>query len=289
MDVILNMEDTVKALNEKFKHRYEYAYEKTIDSFVNKIDIMAGIKNWIYYVEKTTIEGYSKYKGEEYSKLLVDAEYFDEKKVYFIYKILLEILNVTTSVNIHFNLQQNRNLYVAWKQKRYFDEVLNLMSYIELTDTEHYKRLDKLGKEIDYEKILNIHQSTKSKSANLVGKSQYESFRPNTKSTISYNVKTIKKNQTKQIPCPICGDTKSLYYSNKNDIFTTSGNKVIFMCDHLKSEKDYDSKPVIIDLTEYKKKLKNLNTIDWVIFNYPILFEKFISKINAQYENDYVI
>lgn len=289
MTIILSISDVISALNKRYQNRYMYDFEKKIDSLVNKIDMMSRIKNWIYYVENTIIEGYTSYKGEEYSKLLVDAEYFDEKKVYFIYKILLEIQDFTSSVNIHIALEDNRNLYITWKQKKYFDEILNLIEYLEYTDTEHYKRLDKLGKEIDYEKVLNIHDNAKSLSANLLGKSQYESFRPNPKSTISYNIKTIKKNQTKLILCPICGDVKQLYWNNKDDIFTASGNKVTFICDHLKSERDYDSKPVIIDLTEYKKKLKNLNTIDWVIFNYPTLFEKFLSKINVQYENDYVI
>lgn len=285
----LTISDIVSGLNKRYLNRYINDFEKKIDSIVNKIDIISEIKTWIYYVQNTTIEGYSSYKGEEYSKLLEDAEFFDEKKVYFIYKILLEIQDFDSSIKIRIILEDNRNFYIFWKRKKYFNKILKLMEHMELTDTEHFKRLDKLGKEISFEKLFNTHKSAKSISANLLGKNQHASFIPNPKSTISYKIKTIKKNQTKVIKCPICGDPKNLYWNNKDDIFNAGSNKVTFICDHLNSEDDYDSKPVIIELTEYKKKLKNLNTIDWVIFNYRILFKIFINKMNAEYENDYVI
>lgn len=288
MIVQVNIIDFVTALNEKYKDRYEYNYERKIDKIINKLDIINNYKTLIFYLRTTTLECYLSSRVEIISTILKEAEFLDETKLYFVYKIILEIKELINSslITISINIYKSKDEYIYFKNKKYFEELLNISKNIDLTRTEQFKKLDEL---IKYD-ILNVsaHGNTKYKNANLLGYTQYKPFRPNLKKELNYKIKTIKKDQKRGIICPVCGYSKDLFWNNKDELFKSSSKKITFICDHINSDY-YDTRPVEINLKEYKKMLKGIDEVDWVIYNYPILFKQFADQFNKDNSDNYVI
>jgi len=245
---------------------------------ITKIDIFNSIKHWIFFIEEKTNECYIKKLSEEYSKILEDAEFLNEIGLYFYYKILLELHEFTDSIKIKIKVYTGNSLDF-WRTKIYFQKLFNCFEIIDLSRVEQIENIDKLGKEIDVYNIIKIHGNAKSLSANLLGIKKHESFRPNDSSRISYKIKKLERGFVKEIHCPVCGDKKKLYWNNKDEIFKSSRSKVTYICDHIGSD-FYGQFPVEIDLKEYKKKLKGIDEIDWVIYNYKLLFNEFKIKNN---------
>lgn len=278
MNIEININDAIKSLNRRYVDREEYEFIKKIDVLITKIDISNSIKHWIFFIEEKTNECYIKKLSEEHSKILEDAEFLDEIGLYFYYKILLELHEYTDSIKIKIKVYTGNSLDF-WRTKIYFQELLNSFESINLSRVEQIENLDKLGKEINNHRIIKIHGNAKSVSANLLGIKKHESFRPNNSSRISYKIKKIERGFVKEIYCPVCGDKKTLYWNNKDEIFKSSRSKVTFICDHIGSN-SYEQLPVEIDLKKYKNKLKGIDEIDWVIYNYKLLFYEFKVKNN---------
>lgn len=268
--------------------RNEFGFMKKIDSLIEKIDILSDINYWINFVKNECLECYVKTTKEEHNIIIKEAEFLDEFSLYFLYKVLLELHELHGSTTIRIKVNSGHKQLLAWKRKLYFQQLLNSLKSINSTKTEQIANLDKLGKEINYDDIIEMHGNIKSLSAYLLGIKEYKSFRINTKSTLSYKIKKIKKDQVKEIPCPVCGDTKILYWNNKDNIFKSNGTKVKFNCDHIESDY-YDKFPVFIDLKDYKKQLKGIDEVDWVIYNYPELFKLFMNSFNKEVGLDNVI
>lgn len=282
MIIELNINDAIKSLNKRYTDREEFAFMKKIDALVTKIDILNNIKHWIFFVEEKSNECYIKKLCEEHNKILEDAEFSDEIELYFLYKIMLELHEFSDSIKIKIEVYTG-NLLDVWKTKIYFQKLLNSFGNINLSIKGQIDNLDKLGKEIGSHNIINIHGNTTNLSANLLGINKHKSFRPNNTADLKYKIKTIGRDYVKVISCPVCGDKKTLYWNNKNMIFKSKSTKVTFICDHIGSD-FYDKCPVVIDLKEYKKQIKGIDELDWVIYNYPQLFELFMHSINTDFE-----
>lgn len=250
----ININNAIKALNRRYEDREQFKFMKKIDALIIKIDILSDIKHWIIFVEEYCLECHIKKLSEEYSKILEEAEFFDELSLYFCYKLLLELHEFTDSVKIKLKVYSG-NTFNAWKNKMYFQKLLNSFENINLSVTEQIGNLDKLWKEIEYHNKIKIHGNAKSISGDLLGIKKYKSFRSNSTSEISYKINKIGRDFVKEIHCPVCEEKKTLYWNNKDEIFKFSRTKVTFICDHIGSDY-YGRLPVEIDLKKYKKNIK---------------------------------
>ena len=97
----------IDELNEKFKLRDEKSYQKRIDKMLNNFDIIMGHKLWKKYVESTIVIGYSDYKGEDIATILETTEFENEMFVYFLYKVVLELFEVTP-IKLHIRVYSDR-------------------------------------------------------------------------------------------------------------------------------------------------------------------------------------
>jgi len=288
VEILININDAIKALERRYVHRGEFFFIKKIDSLIAKLEILGDIKPWIFYARNECLICYIDFKSEEYSRIIEEAEFLDEEKLYFLYKILHELHEFSNKVDIKISVHSGPENLNQWKQKVYFHNLLNSSKSINLTKTEQIKNCDRLGKEVDYHNKIDMHNSTKSFSAHLLDVKQYESFRPNINSILQYKIKQIKKNQVKKILCPVCNDAKTLYWNNKDQIFKSSSKKITLVCDHIGTN-FYDRFPVTIDLKEYKKQLSGIDEVDWVIYNYPQLFKLFMDSIYEEMHSDNVV
>ena len=278
MEIELNINDAIKELNTRYKDREQFEFMQKIDVLIAKIDVLSDIKSWIFFIEHTYLECYIKSTGEEYSKILKEAEFIDEHNLYFIYKVLLELYELNKAIKIRIKVYTGHKNLQFWKQKVYVHNLLNIDKNIKITQAEQVQNLDNLGKEIDFSNKIKIHGNQKSISAYLLDIQQFKPFRVNTGTKLQYKIKKIKRNQVKIIKCPVCGDTKKLYWNNIEQMFKFKSTKVTFICDHI-GHKYYGQLPVTIDLKEYKNKLKGIDEFDWVIYNYHPLFKKFLNDI----------
>jgi len=288
MDIELNINDVIKALNQRYVVKEQFDFIKKIDVLIAKIDILSDIKNWIFFVENKYLECYIKSSSEEYSKIVENAEFFDEHRVYFLYKVLLELHEFHKSIKVRIKVYTGQNELSTWRHKVFFQKLLNSFENINLSVAEQIENLDKLGKKIDYHNKIKMHGNTKSLSRHLLEIEKYKSFRPNRKSELNYTINQIRRGYVKVIYCPVCGKDKKLYWNNKGEIFKSSSRKVVFICDHIKSDY-YGRLPVEIDLKKYKDKLKGIDEIDWVIYNYKYLFEEFMNQVSKNIGFDYAI
>ena len=291
MEIELNINDAIKELNTRYKDREQFEFMQKIDVLIAKIDVLSDIKSWIFFIEHTYLECYIKSTGEEYSKILKEAEFIDEHNLYFIYKVLLELYELdelNKAIKIRIKVYTGHSKLNLWKHKVFIQSLLNISQSINLTKTELLENLDKLGQDIEYHNKIKMHENTKSISAYLLDEKKLESFRVNTKSKLTYKIKKITRDKVKEIKCPVCSDKKKLYWNNKNQIFHSSRTKVTFICDHIGSEY-YERLPVVIDIKKYKKELQGIDELDWVIYNYHPLFEEFMNNLTANIGLDYVI
>jgi len=214
--------------------------------------------------------------------------------------LLLEMADYFQELRITFSVIQDREAYRAARKQDYFNRCIDLIKLNDLNPNQKIEELDKYGDEINIKWLLRLHENTESVASVLTGIEKNKSFRLNKSSeSISFDIKAIKSGQVKRIQCPVCksykdyllkkgkesiGFTKKLNITNKNTLFFSKKNKIIFNCDHEKTPK-YKEIPVEIDLTEYKKEIKKrrLNEIDFVIYNYPYLFAKFMQGIEIEW------
>lgn len=288
MEILININDAIKALERRYVHRGEYSFIKKIDSLIAKLDILGDIKPWIFYARNECLICYIGFKSEEYSRIIEEAEFLDEEKLYFLYKILHELDEFSNKLDIKISVHSGSENLNLWKQKVYFYNLLNSSKSINLTKKEQIDNCDRLGKEVDYGNKIDMNKSIKSFSAHLLATQRHESFRPNTKSILQYKIKQIKKNQVKEIRCPVCNDAKKLYWNNKDQIFKSSSKKITLVCDHIGTS-FYDRFPVTIDLKEYRKQLRGIDEVDWVIYNYPQLFKLFMDYIYEEMHAENVV
>jgi len=283
LEIELSINDAIEVLNERYVDRRSFDFMKRIDLLITKLDILNDIKSWIFFIENNYLECYIKSIGEEYSRILKEAEFLDEQNFYFIYKVLLELNEYKEAIKIRIKVYTGHKNLQYWKQKVYVYNLLNIDKNVKITQVEQVKRLDNLGREIGFSNKINMHGNQKSFSAYLLDIRKFSQFRVNTGSELQYKMKQINANQVKEIKCPVCGDKKKLYWNNKDQLFKFKSTKVTLICDHI-GHKYYGQLPVTIDLKEYKNKLKGIDELNWVIYNYKYLFKKFIDDFSEKLE-----
>ena len=267
----------IDELNEKFKLRDEKSYQKRIDKMLNNFDIIMGHKLWKKYVESTIVIGYSDYKGEDIATILETTEFENEMFVYFLYKVVLELFEVTP-IKLHIRVYSDRDFY---KKKLYIDGLLKLHSI------EHNGGIEKIINKLDsdFETIrfdgLKLHGNVKNITKNLLGYVKRNDYRWNTsEDVLDKNVKTLRPNQKKRVACPLCKNIKDVNYANKEHIFQYKNSKVIFNCNHEKSQFISRKK---VSITVKKSELpKGVAPEDYVLYNWKYFSKKWLEENNHE-------
>jgi len=274
MIIKIESSDMIDFLNGKFSERNKESFQKDINKMAGKIDLLNSQNMWKNYIENTYIECSSNYTGSDYVGNLSNFYFIDNYKLYFIYLILLEFSELKIISHVNLNVMKEHTA----STKNYFDEILNIRKNPDKTRaTKQLVYLDGVAEENGIREYIKVQGKMDSPSAVLAGIKKYTPFRVNTnKDKISYNIKTIKYNEVKEIICPVCNERHKLYLSNKKAIFKISNGKFAFVCKHMKNE-NFNKKEVSIKITEFNKEIKfrKIKELDFCIYNYQFLFKKF--------------
>ena len=292
--------DAIDIFDEKFKNRKSMPWQKNIDQMCQSIVFENNYKLFISLIKNITVKCYTTKKTQDQMELLIDAIFFDTKRIYFLYVLLLEMVEYFEEIKVTFSVIYNHEAYRAAQLEDYFNQCIDLMAITETSKENRVEDLDKFSDQIGIENLLNLHKNTKSITSGLTGIEKSRSFRVN-KSTdsVSYDIKVIKSDETKRIHCPVCKSyrdycikngknsisfMKKLTKKNKDTLFFSKKNKIIFNCDHEKTPK-YREIPIEIDLKEYKKEIKTrgLKEKDFVIYNYDYFFVKFMEGLEFEW------
>jgi hypothetical protein len=295
----LKANEVIEIFEEKFKHRSLMPWQKKIDQMCGHIAFENGYRPFILMIQNMTVSCYTEKKTQDHMALLSDAIFFDNERVYFLYLLLLEMVDLFEEIRITFSVIHDREAYRAARKQDYFYRCIDLIKLNDLNPNQKIEELDRYGDQIGIKQLLHLHKNTKSAVSVLTGIEKNKSFGINTSTVdVRLDIETIQSGQVKRIPCPICQSynnylqkngekpisfTKTLNKTNKNTLFL-SKNKIIFNCDHEKTPK-YKEIPIEIDLEEYKKEIKKrgLNKIDFMIYNYPYFFERFMQGIEIEW------
>lgn len=297
----LPAKDAIEIFEEKFKSRISMPWQKKIDQLCSHIDFENNLHLYKSLLEETTISCYTAQDTQD-TELLNNAIFSDESEAYFVYVILLDMVEYFEIINITitFSVTASNKTYRVAQIKDYFSKNIKLIMADESSPQQKIEELDKFGDKIDIDKILHLHKNTKSTASVLIGIEKHTSHRINTLTNIvQFDINEIGSGETKRIPCPICeayrdyckqngkktkSFTKKLEKNNKDTLFFSKKGKIIFNCDHEKTPK-YKEIPVEIDLKDYKKEIKKrgLNEKDFVIHNYPYFFAKFMKGLEIEW------
>lgn len=299
-NLLIEAKDAIEIFEEKFKNRSLMPWQKKIDQMYRHVVFENNHRLFISMIENITVNCYTEKKTQDKIELLRGAIFFDNERVYFLYLLLLEMVNYFEKIEIRFSVIHGPKAYRAAQLQDYFYQCIDLIKLKDLKEKQKIEELDRYGDQIGIERLLRLRENKKSVVSILTGVEKNKSFSINTSSeNVSFNIATIAAKQVKRIPCPVCKSyndycisigkgpirfTKTINKTDKNIFFSAKSNKVTFSCDHDKTPK-YKEIPVEIDLTEYKKEIKKrkLNEIDFVIYNYPYLFKKFMEGIEIEW------
>lgn len=297
---LIEAKDAIEIFEEQFKNRSLMPWQKKIDQMYSHIVFEHRHTLFLSMIKNITVNCYTEKKTQEKMELLRDAIFFDNEKVYFLYLLLLELVDYFEEITIVFSVISDPKGYRAAQLQDYFFQCIDLIKLNDLNPNQKIEELDRYGDQIDTKQLLRLHKNTKSATSVLTGVEKHKSFRINTSTAnVSFDIETIESDQVKRIPCPVCKSyndycisigkdsicfTKTINKTNKNTLFSQKSYKIIFNCDHEKTPK-YKEIPIEIDLREYKKEIKKrrLNEIDFVIYNYCYFFAKFMEGIEIEW------
>ncbi len=265
----MTVDSVITAFDDKFKARSKMKYQKKIDKMIDQVDIITERKFWKEFIESSVIYGYTDYKGEDSTLIVETITFEDEILVYIMYKIALE-LSEFTSINLHLKVFKDIEFF---RKKQYFDSVITLHAIEEQGGVDNViKNLDSIIKKINFQGFL-MHGSVKKKTAYLLGYEKRNNFYWNTKEdVIEKNIKVLTRNQKKVVTCPVCNESKDIDYNNKRQEFSHKNGKVIFNCNHEKSE-SISKKKVSISIKKSEIP-EGTDPIDFVLFNWKYYAKK---------------
>jgi len=276
----INVKKDIAVFNDKFKDRDSMKYQKEIDDIVDKIDIANDHKFWKNYIESSQIIVFSDYCGDDTTGNIEQMKFQDEEKAYFLYKIILELLDFDFYINLYISVI-SKNIFL--KKKQYFDDLISLYKFDHTSRNKKLSELNSLLEEIGYE-YFTMNNNVKNKTENLLGSIKRNSFRPNKEGVpISFKITCIKENQKYNILCPLCAKKQELTSKQKSFI-KEAKNRIRFICDHEKTH-FIGNKEVIIELDKdilHNIKNKKIDVIDFVIYNYKYFFNQWKRKNNAE-------
>jgi len=272
-------QNVINVLHDKFKQRDEKSYEERIDKALHNFDIITEQVFWTRYIESYIIVGYSEYKGESITTILETIKFENEIFAYLLYRIFLLLIE-PKSIYLHIQVHSNKGFY---KKKCYVDELFTLHSI-------SYKGgIDKVIKQMDADfKTVNIaglkfHGNTKKITANLLGYSKRNNYNWNTNDNrLDEKVKILQVGQKKRVRCPLCKGVKEVTYNNKRNIFQYKNRKVIFSCDHTKSDFIAAKKiEILIDKSDLPLRI---DVIDFVFYNWAYFSKQWLENNNNDKE-----
>jgi len=276
----INVKKDIAVFKDKFKDRDSMKYQKKIDNIVDKIDIAIDHQFWKNYIESSQIIVFSDYCGDDITGNIEQMKFQNEEKAYFIYKIILELLDEDLQVYMNISVIAN-NIFL--KKKQYFDDLISLYKFDQTSRAKELSKLNFLLEEID-SKYFTMNRNVKNKTENLLGSIKRNSFRPNKEGVpMSFKITCIEENQKYNISCPLCAKKQELTSKQKSFI-KEAKNRIRFMCDHEKTH-FIGNKEVIIELDKdilHNIKNKKIDVIDFVIYNYKYFFNQWKVKNNAE-------
>jgi len=272
----IGCEEIIKLLDEKFKHRNKDTFQKKIDEVVQKIRITSNHRKWKNFIDNTILECYTNYKGVDFISNFNELYFLDNEKLYFVYRILLKLEGLSIVKNIRIKVMNESD----GLRKFYFDNFLELLKEKDNKFSDRIDILDSLAQRLELKDELVLRGNVKFVTAALMSKTKYKSFRTSSNlKEVVYKIKSIKDGEVKEIPCPVCKKPNIIHYKDKNILFQLRNDKVFYNCQHEASQ-FINKKQVAIPLKEYKKELKdrNIDAIDFVIYNYKYFFKKYVEK-----------
>jgi len=263
--------EIVDEFHDRFNKREKKSYQKKIDKMLHQIDIIQGQRFWKKYIESNTVIGFSNYKGEDVVTILETLEFQDEIFVYFLYRLFLELSEIGP---IYFNIQVYSD-QIFYSTKNYFDKVLMLHSVEQEGGVA--KVIHQLDTAISALNVgLQLHGNTKNITKNLLGYEKRNEYRWNTsENELAHNVKILQLNQKKRVSCPLCKAVKEVNYDNKGYIFQNKNLKVVFNCNHEKSNW-IGKKKVSISLKKSDIPA-GITSIDFILYNWKYFSKEWLN------------
>lgn len=265
----------IEVFNDRFKYRDKMKYQKFIDRVVARIPIKNDCEFWKNYIEATPIIGYSSYAGDDVSGHIENMEFQDEAKVYFIYKVVLELIEKEKKVSIHIDTITDKLIF---NRKVYIDDMLALFVAEQNTRDVKLVQLNSLAADGFGDKYFNVHKNVKNITDYFLQIKKSSPYRVNPDvENIDFDIKLLTRDQTYKIKCPICLRKKTISYNNQYfKLKQKTRDTIEFMCDH-ENSKNIGQKRVSFRISkEIVKKVKsdNVDLIDFVLYNYKYFFKE---------------